>query len=351
MNVLHLLSNKWWSGTERYALDLATTLRRRGHHVEVFTRGFEAVYAPFAKEDLWAGKLRLGGWWDVVSRVSLANRLNHLQGRTVVHTYNLNDAAVAVAARRLCRRPEQVRVVLTNRSATPLPDNPSTASLLAMLDAIVFESDQALRAAGKLPSAKRCYVVPASVVAPMRSVTPFEPTVPQIIYARRIAPGKGLEVLIQALGTLKSLDWRLAVCGTGLGRYVMPAVRLARALGINDRIQWLGHVDDIYPEMQKSAIAVVPDTQPSGTRMAVLEALSQGVAVVMSDAGGDDLKVDTQALTFPAGDSAALADALRSLISNAEQRANIATSGYRQFITACDYAKMVDLIEEIYNEC
>ena len=85
--------------------------------------------------------------------------------------------------------------------------------------------------------------------------------------------------------------------------------------------------------------------------MAVLEALSQGVAVVASDAATEQLQADRQVLTFPAGDVKALADALRKLITDSNLRQNIADSGYRQFITERDYAKMVDAFEAIYHEC
>lgn len=346
MNIVHLLSSKVWSGTERFAHDLAATQRRRGHHVEVFTRGIEAVSAPFAKDDLWAGRLRLGGWWDVVSRVSLANRLNHLSGRTVVQVYNLNDAAVATAARRLSRNAEQVRVVLSYRS--PQPVAPASEPLMQMLDAVVVESAEPFAAASW---AAKCHAVPLSVIAPARQVSPIEPEVPTIIFARPILPGKGLDLLIKALGDLADLDWRLTVCGVGSGRDAMPAIRMARGLNINDRIQWLGHVEDVYPEMQKCQIAVAADSRPGGARMAVLEALSQGVAVVASDAATEQLQADRQALTFPAGDVKSLADALRKLITDSNLRQNIADSGYRQFITERDYAKMVDAFEAIYDEC
>lgn len=346
MNVIHLLSSKVWSGTERYAHDLASTQRSRGHHVEVYTRGIEAVSAPFAKDDLRAGRLRMGGWWDVVSRVSLANRLNHLTGRTVVQVYNLNDAAVATAARRLSRNAEQVRVVLTYRSTSPIAE--AQAPLMLMVDAVVMESTAAFANA---LWASKCRAVPTSVIAPARQVTPIEPEHVGIIFARPILPAKGLDVVIKALAELTDLDWRLTVCGEGSGRDAMPAIRLARGLSVNDRIQWLGHVEDIYAEMQKCQIAVAADTQPCGTRLAVLEALSQGLAVVASDAADEQLQNGQQALITAAGDVEALADALRKLITDSNLRQNIGASGYRRFITERDYAKMVDTIETIYNEC
>lgn len=346
MNIVHLLSSKVWSGTARYAHDLAATMRRRGHHVEVFTRGIEAVSKPFAKDDLWAGQLRIGGWWDVVSRVSLANRLNHLSGRTVVHVYNLNDAAVATAARRLSRNAEQVRVVLSYRQ--PQAIAAKQQPLMQMLDAVVVESSKTF---ANEPWAAKCREVPTSVIAPARQVTPVEPEHVGIIFARPILPGKGLDVVIRALADLTELDWRLTVCGEGSGRDAMPAIRLARGLNLNDRIQWLGHVEDIYPEMQKCQIAVAADTQPCGMRLTVLEALSQGLAVVASDAANEQLQAGQQALITPAGDVKALADALRKLITDSNLRQNIGASGYRRFITERDYAKMVDSIETIYHEC
>lgn len=348
MNVIHLLSDKAWSGTQRYVLDLAATLRRREHHVEVFTRGIEAVSAPFAKEDLWAGRLRLGGWWDVVSRVSLANRLNHLSGRTIVHVYNLKDAAVATAARRLSRNADHVRVVMTYRSPQAMP--PTAEPLLKMLDAVVLEPQSPLHDA-VAKATKRCYSVYTSVMAPPRQVTPFEAEQPHIIFARPIRPGKGLDVLVKALVDLTDLDWRLIVCGVGTGRDAMPLIRYARGLKFNDRIQWLGHQEDVYAQLQKCRIAVVPDTQPCGTRIAVMEALSQGLAVVASDAGNEPLQPNQQLITTPAGSVKALADALRKVITDSDLRQNIGDSGYRRFITDFDYMKMVEQIEAIYDEC
>lgn len=64
------------------------------------------------------------------------------------------------------------------------------------------------------------------------------PTAPTLLYQGEITPGSQLVEAVKALG--ERPDLRLLVIGTGKGRWAMPAVKLARGMGLTDRALWDG---------------------------------------------------------------------------------------------------------------
>lgn len=128
----------------------------------------------------------------------------------------------------------------------------------------------------------------------------------------RLVPEKGLLVLLDALARDPRL--RLRVGGTGPLGGELPS--LADAAGVGDRVEILGAIDpgDVPDFLRSLDVLAVPSLPtPSWTeqfgRVAV-EAMACGVPVVSSDAGALPDVVGGAGIVVPAGDAAALADAL-----------------------------------------
>jgi glycosyltransferase involved in cell wall biosynthesis len=194
-------------------------------------------------------------------------------------------------------------------------------------------------ATGRLLAAD--YGVPAerlTVVAPgidrldMRSTPSGKPVTGEgtlaLLAVGTVVPRKGYDVLVAALARLKDLPWRLTIagdCERGLETARQLRAEIAD-LGLADRITFCGAVtprelDQLYA----SADLFVLASRFEGYGIAYAEAIAHGLPVIGTKAGAIPETIPAEAgLLVPADDVEALADALRCLMENPQQRARLA---------------------------
>jgi len=125
-----------------------------------------------------------------------------------------------------------------------------------------------------------------------RSGDPW-PAIPwriRLAWAGRLAPGKGLEVLLDALALLvaREVDGHrveLVVIGDGPARASLEA--RADALRVADRIHWLGYVADraTYLDALASCDLFVFPSPAEGFPKVILEAMAVGLPIVSTTVG------------------------------------------------------------------
>jgi len=134
---------------------------------------------------------------------------------------------------------------------------------------------------------------------------------PLAVYAGRIAPEKGVDVLVEAWPEVvaRAPAARLAVIGGGPEQARVH--ELARALGVAGSIAFVGGVPDVAPYLRAADAAVLP-SRSEGMPVALLEAMSCGLPVVATRVGGSaEVLADAPAgWLVPAEDPRALSDAL-----------------------------------------
>jgi glycosyltransferase involved in cell wall biosynthesis len=106
--------------------------------------------------------------------------------------------------------------------------------------------------------------------------------------------------------------WRLAIVGDGPLEDELKA--LATTLGVEDSVDWLGHVADPFP-LLRGADFFVMTSRFEGTPNALLEAMACGLPAVVSNAspGPSELVGSDESaagLTVPVEDAAATAEAI-----------------------------------------
>jgi glycosyltransferase involved in cell wall biosynthesis len=126
---------------------------------------------------------------------------------------------------------------------------------------------------------------------------------------------------------------------------------LARTLGIEERVRFLGYVDDIG-EWYAAFDAFLLTSLNEGTPVVAIEAQAAGVPVVATDAGGTRTVVDDGETGFvvPIGDVEALADRLQRLRDDPELRARLAESGRTRMRERFSMARMLDDVQRVYAE-
>ena len=134
-----------------------------------------------------------------------------------------------------------------------------------------------------------------------------------------IRPRKGIETLLEALAALRNegLPVRLRAVGPFETPDYETAVKdRAAELGLLDAIDWVGFSSDVPGELARMDLFVLPSLFGEGLPMVVLEAMAAGVPVVAGDVEGipEAITDGREGRIVPAGDHAALAEAIRQVI-------------------------------------
>jgi glycosyltransferase involved in cell wall biosynthesis len=217
------------------------------------------------------------------------------------------------------------------------------ASLGACRGVIVSSAFVAGRLATYGVEPGRMRVVPPGT-APARPATgPGGDHPPMLLCVGTVTPRKGHDVLVAALERVGDLPWR-CVCVGSLRRTPdhARAVRdLVVASGLQDRIVLAGEVDSAaLDELYHGASIFVLASHYEGFGMVLTEALARGLPIVSSTGGAIPHTVpDGAGMLVPPGDTAALADAIRVLLTDPQRRGAIAATALAHAATLPDWGE------------
>ncbi|WP_242492400.1 glycosyltransferase, partial [Agromyces binzhouensis] len=184
--------------------------------------------------------------------------------------------------------------------------------------------------------------------------TTGDPSAPITVgFIGRLVPEKGLLVLLDALARDPRLHLR--VVGTGPLASELPA--RAASVDVADRVELVGATDPAgIPDVLRSFDVLAVPSLPTGSwteqfgRVAV-EAMACGVPVVSSDAGALPDVVGGAGLVVPAGDPAALAEALAA--ASGPRAAELRAAGFAR-AEECSWGAVgrdyLDLYRSIVHE-
>jgi glycosyltransferase involved in cell wall biosynthesis len=195
----------------------------------------------------------------------------------------------------------------------PFADDRERAVLEAAT-AVIATSEWSRRRLGEL------YGVAAHVAQPgvdPAALAPVSPAGDALLCVAAVTPGKGHDILLDALATVDDLSWSCACVGS-LERDPAFAAALRRRGG---RVRFAGplagaELDRAYAAADLLVLASHAETYG----MVVTEALARGVPVLATDVGGVREALGPDGLLVPPGDPAALAAALRRWLGDAALR-------------------------------
>jgi putative peptidoglycan lipid II flippase len=288
--------------------------------------------------------LAVGERPDVQDPATVRRLRTLARGAAVVHAHGIRAGAFAVLACSIGgRRPP---VVVTVHNAPPTGGGPSgliyrgLERLTARRADVVLAVSQDLRA--RLQRERRPGAVPverALVPSPGRAVPPSERpavrrrlraelAVPEgvclVVTVARLAPQKGLAVLLEAVAALER-PVRVAIAGDGPLHGELAAAVRDRGLPV----ALLGRRPDA-PDLLAAADLVVVPSLWEGQPLIVQEALAAGAAIVATDAGGTAEVLGGAGVLVPPGDAAALAAAITGLVADDPVREEWARAALRR---------------------
>jgi glycosyltransferase involved in cell wall biosynthesis len=144
-----------------------------------------------------------------------------------------------------------------------------------------------------------------------------------IVLISRAVREKGIQVLLEAAAALRAAgEDRFRISYGGDGPDLPSFRRAAIELGIADRVEFLGMLDQAQDLIGRADIVVVPSTWGEAAGLSVVEGMAGGKALVVTDVGGIPEQIGSSgcAIIVPPGDAGALAGALGELIRDPERR-------------------------------
>jgi len=343
MRVLQLVSCRGWSSDAYWAAGISAELERAGHDVTlVCKRGSESRVIERARE-AGAGRIETLGFAGGVkpTDVSDLRRLVGWLGATdVVHVHRGKEHWLAALANRLSRTPRPL--VRTRHIVQPIRPHVLNRWLYREATSLVVTVTEAIRRqyiAAELLPPERVVALPGGVDlvrfhplldgAAARRALGVVPDVPLIGLVSGLRVMKGHQVAIDAAARLAGAGRRFQMLFIGRGALESRIRQAIAAAGLASRITVVGFVPDVPVAMAALDLALYPAIESDGMSRVLFEYLAAAKPVVASRVGvvPEVLEDGKTALLVPAGDAAALAEAIDRLLDDAALGAKVGAAG------------------------
>ena len=289
----------------------------------------------------------------------------------IIHTNSLKSDIYGMLVGRLCRVP-LIWHIRDHIDVTYLPAFAVKMMrfLAARVPAFVIANSQSTLDQLHLAVAKPGAVVPSGVdphgevvydgiasgIPPLASETASNGPL-RIAIVGRLAGWKGQHIFLDAAAKLveAGIDAKFLLAGTamfGEDDYVAELHSQVDRLGLQGKVEFLGHVDPIDAFLPTVSILVHASTSPEPFGQVVIEGMAAGIPVVATDGGGvkETVVHGETGLLVPMGNAQALADALRMLIDRPELRAKLSTKGRQRVLRHFTASITARKVERVYRE-
>lgn len=330
MKVIFVLHSHKAGGAERHLLQLMQGLA---------SKGVECIYAgplqgwlgdQLQKNGFRCEQVALTGFFDPVSMVKLV-RLIRREKADLVHGHLTRGAYYAGWAARFAGVPN----VATAHSTNAGKWFGRATRIIAVSDAVA----RFLVSCG-YPERKIRTVhhgVPDYAALPrtpreaMRAELGLDDA-PALAMVARFMHAKGQDIALRALAQIADRRWTLVLTGSLETAFAKEVQALAAELGIADRIRFTGHRDDVNNIYGCVDMLLAPSRREA-LSLTLLEAAAFGLPIVASDVGGigEAVAEGETGLLAPPEDPAALAQAIATLLDNADLRVQMGLAGRRRY--------------------
>lgn len=342
---------------------MAAALAARGHKVTVLARKWLGGGEAAENDPLLAGvrirrladdTLGRSRWILEVLREALVHDIVH------AHTARLGYLAARVARRVplvLTVHGYLLQETLTVEPALPwlkrrLYEHIETTAL-RKADALLTVDEGLARWAQRI-AARDVTKLPNALIPGEYRTVPQEGRRHELVCARHLYPKCGVEYAVQATALLEA-PWRLVVIGGG--PLQLPLSEMARAVGVGDRVQFLGVRPrrEVVARAGEAFAALVPSVPVEGveeaTSVAALEAMACGTAVVASRIGGlrEIIRDGQTGFLVEPRSPRAIAECLLQLAGDAALWRRI-SEGARHYVEVHhNWLRQVVRVEEVYE--
>jgi len=170
-------------------------------------------------------------------------------------------------------------------------------------------------------------------------------------YVGRLSEEKGIQYLIKAATVLKEMNGKFVIIILGDGPKRCEFENLARSLGLQKELKFIGFVTDVESWLTVLDIFVLPSLT-EGTPMALLEAMAMGIPVIASAVGGvpDVVESGVNGYLVSPGDYRELGKKMMLLMNNHALRVKMSKEAINKINKEFDVKHWCEKIELQYNE-
>ena len=337
-------------GAEEVVINLSRELVNRGYPVTVFHFGNPWLRSRIAEQGLTGYELSLDHYKSTLTLPLFINGLRKVLKQNsvdILHAHLLGAILAGALAARFAGIPaigtihdsyslyesrlHPIYLALASRAG---------ARLVAVADTMQKEVVELSRL--KPFAVSRIYngISLEKFAAAERDSTANGPVVVTTV-ARAVAV-KRLDLLLRMAAAIDTdIDYLFRIVGDGPLLDELKAQ--AKSLGVADRVEFLGHRDDVEKILAESDIyALVSDSE--GLSVSLLESMASGLPSVVTDVGGNrELVADGESgLIASPGNALELTEKVTSLIENAERRKQFGAEARRRVETQFSIVAMTD---------
>lgn len=356
-------------GMERQAARLAEGLADRGHPVTVVTTlgpRLPGSVPPLPRERIREVEvLRVPlRWWtfEGAERLFLARAASLLRRRLphvgAIYAVHAKTGAHAVALGRTLALPVLVKLACAGphgdfASLAREPEGRRLRGLLGQADRVLCLSNELEREAIAEGLDRDRFVrvrngvdlarfSPEGKKAELPPELGLVPGAPLVLAVGRLDLQKRLDVLLRAFARVQERFPAARLALAGEGPLAAELRDLARSLGLESRVAFLGTRTDV-PDLLRAASVFVLASESEGLSNALLEALASGVPVVASAiAANREVVADgREGLLVPVADADGLARAIERVLGDPALAASLAAAGRARALEH-DQARVVE---------
>ena len=314
MRIVHINSAKNWAGGEVHTHLVCKELVARGYDVTLACRQGSAISEVFEKDGLTTVVLPLRNAIDVLSAYRLAKycRENRI---SILHAHLGRDYWLAAWTKFFY---PEVYVVFTRHVLIPLKNSlihrwvfAQASTIIAVSHAVeqmvtksgLVADDKIVTIHNGIDIDKFSQASPGNVRCELH--TPAETKLIGII--GHVSEHKGQDVLIKSMPSIieKDPSVRCVIVGGDFkdGVYVQELKALAKSLGVDEKVHFLGQRSDI-PHLMKDLDVFVLASQEEPFGLVLVEAMAAGVPVIATNRGGpgEIIEEEISGLLVPYGD-------------------------------------------------
>ena len=341
MKITQMMIARGFGGAERYFVDLSLALADMGHDLQVICHEqFTGMPLLGNRPGMHIRPFRIRGWWDVLARRNIHKAIVSF-APDVIHAHLARGAYLGGKISACTGIP---LVVKTHNYV-----NLKYYRDVDMFLPTTTDQKQYLEDNGIKPEKIR--VIPNfSAITPVAEPGAVSSSGTTRISAMgRMVKKKGFDVLIRALEKMNAQGHDIVLHLGGDGPEKKNLQQLASELGISNRVVFTGWVSDVSGFLRGTSLFVLPSyDEPFG--IVVLEAMSQGVAIVSTPTQGPIEILDDRIAWFAeAGDVNLLADTIMNAIGDVHMRAEKASRALEKFKTTYTRECVVPELVSVYQ--